>query len=264
MTDNIDANKQIQETENMEVHAHDLHKAPGGGWKHYIFEFLMLFLAVFCGFLAENFREHQVEKEREEKFIKNLVEDLKQDTIAFGKNINYISVLLEKDDSLINLLNSPDVKKIGSALYYTGRLSSRSTPLAINDATIQQLKNSGGFRLIQNEEVAKKIMEYYNRSVFINYLQQVETLESEDYRKVAIDVFDPLIFNSIASHAGNSIVRPSGNPELLTYDQQVLRRLSGTVSYHRSAKFAISEAQGDMNKAAIKLIELIKNEYHLE
>jgi len=149
-------------------------------------------------------------------------------------------------------------------LYYTGRLSSRSTPLAINDATIQQLKNSGGFRLIQNEEVAKKIMEYYNRSVFINYLQQVETLESEDYRKVAIDVFDPLIFNSIASHAGNSIVRPSGNPELLTYDQQVLRRLSGTVSYHRSAKFAISEAQGDMNKAAIKLIELIKNEYHLE
>jgi hypothetical protein len=259
--DNINPN---QETENMEVHAHDLHKAPGHGWKHYIFEFLMLFLAVFCGFLAENFREHQVEKEREEKFIKNLVEDLKQDTIAFTKNINYISVLLEKDDSLINLLNSPNVKKFGSALYYTGRLSSRSTPLAINDATIQQLKNSGGFRLIQNEAVSKKIMEYYNRIVFINYLQQVELLESEDYRKIAIDVFHPLLFNSIASITVNSIVRLSGNPELLTYDQQTLTRLSGTVSYHRSAKFAISDAQSDMNKAAIKLIELIKNEYHLE
>ena len=253
-----------QEAENMEVHAHDLHKAPGHGLKHYMFEFLMLFLAVFCGFLAENFREHQVEKEREEKFIKNLVEDLKQDTTAFTKNINYISVLLEKDDSLINLLNSPDVKNFGSAVYYTGRLSSRSTPLAINDATIQQLKNSGGFRLIQNEQVAKEIMEYYNRIVFINYLQQVELLESEDYRKIANDVFHPLIFNAIASHTDNSIVRPSGNPELLTYDQQTLRRLSGMVSYHRSSKFAISRAQSDMNKAASRLIELIKNEYHLE
>ena len=253
-----------QEAKNMEVHAHDLHKAPGHGWKHYIFEFLMLFLAVFCGFLAENFREHQVEKEREEKFIKNLVEDLNQDTIAFAKNINYISVLLEKDDSLINLLNSPDVKNFGSTLYYTARLSSRSTPLAINDATIQQLKNSGGFRLIQNEKVAKQIMEYYNRIVFINYLQQVELMESEDYRKIANDVFNPLIFNSIASHADNSIVRPAGNPELLTYDQPTLRRLSGMVCYHRSSKFAISGAQRDMNMAAIKLIELIKNEYHLE
>src|SRR5579862_6969622 len=215
----------------MEVHAHDLHKAPGHGWKHYIFEFLMLFLAVFCGFLAENFREHQVEKEREERFIKNLVEDLNQDTIAFAKNINDISVLLEKDDSLINLLNSPDIKNFGSALYYTARLSSRTTPLAINDATIQQLKNSGGFRLIQNEKVAKQIMEYYNRIVFINYLQQVELMESEDYRKIALDVFNPLVFNSIASHADNSIVRPAGNPELLTYDQATLRRLSGMVSY---------------------------------
>ena len=37
-------------SENMEVHAHDLHKAPGHGLKHYLFEFLMLFLAVFAGF----------------------------------------------------------------------------------------------------------------------------------------------------------------------------------------------------------------------
>jgi len=248
----------------MEVHAHDLHKAPGNGWKHYIFEFLMLFLAVFCGFLAENFREHQVEKEREEIFIKNLVEDLKQDTVVFNKNMSYNAVLLEKDDSLINLLNSPDVKFFGSALYYMGRLSSRSTPLAINDATIQQLKNSGGFRLIQNEDVAIKILEYYNRLVFISYLQQVETFESEDYRKIAVEVFDPLIFNSIASHTGNYIARPPGNPQLLTYDQQVLRRLSGTVAYHKSAKFAISEAQSDMKKAAIKLIELIESDYHLQ
>ena len=61
----------------MEVHtpAHTpdpstLRQAQGSGhwtrkkFTHYLWEFMMLFLAVFCGFLAENFREHKVENER--------------------------------------------------------------------------------------------------------------------------------------------------------------------------------------------------------
>ena len=46
-----------QETEDMETHAYHLHRAPGKKIWHYFFEFLMLFLAVFCGFIAENWRE---------------------------------------------------------------------------------------------------------------------------------------------------------------------------------------------------------------
>ena len=40
----------IQETENMEVHHHAHHEGKKN-WKSYFWEFLMLFLAVFCGFL---------------------------------------------------------------------------------------------------------------------------------------------------------------------------------------------------------------------
>jgi hypothetical protein len=54
-------------TNTMETHAHHLHHAPGKKIWHYFYEFLMLFLAVFCGFLAENFREHHLEKERAER-----------------------------------------------------------------------------------------------------------------------------------------------------------------------------------------------------
>jgi hypothetical protein len=43
----------------MEVHTHT-HTARKK-WTHYFWEFLMLFLAVFAGFLAENQREHIVE-----------------------------------------------------------------------------------------------------------------------------------------------------------------------------------------------------------
>ena len=50
----------------METHAQELHKAPGSGWKHYVFEFLMLFLAVFCGFLAENLENIRWKKKENE------------------------------------------------------------------------------------------------------------------------------------------------------------------------------------------------------
>ena len=50
----------------MEVHAHT-HTARKK-WTHYFWEFLMLFLAVFCGFLAEYQLEHKIEKDREKQF----------------------------------------------------------------------------------------------------------------------------------------------------------------------------------------------------
>ena len=54
----------------MEVHAHS-HSHGKKNWKNYFWEFLMLFLAVFCGFLAENQREHYVEYQREKTIYKN-------------------------------------------------------------------------------------------------------------------------------------------------------------------------------------------------
>jgi len=44
----------------MEVHHHG--HTERKKWTHYFWEFLMLFLAVFCGFLAEYQLEHKIEK----------------------------------------------------------------------------------------------------------------------------------------------------------------------------------------------------------
>jgi len=64
----------------METHAHHLHKAPGKGFRHYLFEFLMLFLAVTLGFFVENQREHYVEHQRAKIYAMNLHEELGIDT----------------------------------------------------------------------------------------------------------------------------------------------------------------------------------------
>src|SRR5215471_2654460 len=72
------ADKQV--TENMEVHKHPHHVMHRKKWGEYLLEFFMLFLAVFLGFLAENQREHYVEREREKQFINSLVRDVEMDT----------------------------------------------------------------------------------------------------------------------------------------------------------------------------------------
>jgi hypothetical protein len=90
----------------METHAHHLHNVPGHGWKHYFFEFFMLFLAVYCGLLAENWREHIVDNKREKEYMKMMIEDLKTDTAALEEQVNIGIMVSIKADSLVDLLNS--------------------------------------------------------------------------------------------------------------------------------------------------------------
>src|SRR5678816_4055894 len=75
--------------QNMEVHKHPHHVTHKKKWGEYFLEFLMLFLAVFLGFVAENFREHQVEKQRGRQYIESFYEDLKTDTARLAYLIGF-------------------------------------------------------------------------------------------------------------------------------------------------------------------------------
>ena len=250
----------------MEVHHHPIaigsHTARKK-WTHYFWEFLMLFLAVFCGFLAEYQLEHKIEKDREKQYIHNLIKDLEQDTTALADDINALVDHLGRNDTLMKLLSGQHLKDHGSDLYYFARRASRSVRVAIHDATIQQMRNSGGFRLIGNQKVSRAIIEYYNRLVFIEYLQDIERSETNEYRKMAVDVFHPVVFNGIVT-ANNEITRPPGNPSLLTYDAKTLLSLAGMVGYITNTKLGLSKAETEMIQAARELIHLIKKEYGLK
>ena len=94
----------------MEVHHHAHNKAEPHhkkNWKSYFWEFLMLFLAVFCGFLAEYQLEHKIEKDRELQFIKSLTTDLQDDIISLNTVIVQEDRGIKSLDTLMDLLNNP-------------------------------------------------------------------------------------------------------------------------------------------------------------
>ena len=137
-----------KETKTMETHAHHLHHAPGKGIWHYFFEFLMLFLAVFCGFIAENWREKFQEHRREKEFISSIVEDIKSDTLNSNRILLQLKNRKSGIDSVLILLSSPEIVNNSNNAY---RLWSKNLGLDIfvsNDRTIEQLKSSGELRLI--------------------------------------------------------------------------------------------------------------------
>src|SRR6478735_6016774 len=93
----------------MEVHHHSHTPDPDSHrgrkkWTHYFFEFIMLFLAVFAGFLAENWREHIVERKREKEYIRSMIEDLKLDTAGLSADNNTRKEAVAMYDSVITLL----------------------------------------------------------------------------------------------------------------------------------------------------------------
>src|SRR5215510_7540686 len=134
----------------MEVHQHT--HTPRKKLSDYFWEFLMLFLAVFCGFLAEYQLEHKIEKDRERQFIKSLINDVMADTTRMNAIIAGRNEREWMFDSLSVLLDSGPPYDSTNLIYYYAIFIPRNTTLRFipNDGTLQQLKNAGGLRLIRN------------------------------------------------------------------------------------------------------------------
>jgi len=176
-------------THPMEVHHHPHHEGKKN-WRSYFWEFLMLFLAVFCGFLAENWREHLIEHKREKEFIGNLVRDLEKDTAALNQFIHGNAQQKDNYDSLWTLLQQPDALQHTSLLYYYFIPTTRYFPFHATKGTIRQLENSGGLRLIRNSAAADSIVMYYNEVESADGQLNAFTRYFDQYHEVAFTVFD--------------------------------------------------------------------------
>ena len=249
----------------MEVHHHpDLHHKPKK-WKEYLLEFLMIFLAVSMGFIAENTREILSDRENEKVYIESLVQDLKDDIRTINKQQNIFDQRVILLDSLIEILDAPTITNNTGNLYYYARLATKGDMFSGNTRTFDQMKNTGGFRLIKSNEVAEAIMSYYS---IIQQIKQLELTGEEgelnEYRKIAVQIFNADIFNQINSTSMNLVTRPSDNPPLRTNDKKLLGDLAGWVHYIKNTRIGIYQYKKDLLEKGEMLIRQIQKEYHIE
>ncbi|HET9744298.1 MAG TPA: hypothetical protein VFP97_01215 [Chitinophagaceae bacterium] len=217
----------------MEIHAHShiadpaLHRGRKK-WKHYFWEFLMLFLAVFCGFLAEYQLEHKIERDREKQYMGSLLVDLRSDTSHINGVMNLFSLNVKMEDSLKAALLRPGVINDGSIAYrylgypLTGSVFQRS------EGTINQLKNAGGWRLLHSTEVINRLNAYdeaYRRSEVVNQLIREHYFQYTDiYFKVANSDLVEVPFSKPI------LIKPGTVYKWNTNDPQELKSLYNAVS----------------------------------
>ena len=172
----------------------------------------MLFLAVFCGYLAEYQLEHKIEKNKEKQFMKSMIEDLKADTAAIVK-LNQIRTSRHQiSDSILDAIINKNYSENGAEFYYWARIFSRRGFFFSSDGTMQQLKNSGGLRLITNKYIADKIIAY---DVLYRDIQRQQDLEEEQlsqYRLMAGSILDAAVIRKMTNLNSPTVIeRPGGN-----------------------------------------------------
>jgi hypothetical protein len=243
----------------MEVHTHT--HTERKKFTHYLWEFLMLFLAVFCGFLAENIREHQIERKKEKEYIRAMIEDLKEDTTSFTSLIKTNAKACAQIDTLISLLKEKDRDASAKRIYYMARL------IPLNDAnlicqnkTFEQLKSSGDLRLIHNFAIQNRVGAYYQINKFIETGPTPMQFQNRRDLILSFDkLFDAGMIQEIMKTFGDHSVNiPEDQFVLLSKDPSVINSFCTRYHFIYSTKKVVSEEVKRFIEQTTKLITYLQ------
>ena len=253
----------------MEVHHHShTPTSQKKKWTHYFWEFLMLFLAVFCGFLAEYQLEHLIEKQREKQFMITMVDDLESDIQMISYHVRRNENICNGLDSIRRFLYDEDnLQSNTPTIYRLNAIYLRMLNIEFNDQTIVQLRNSGGLRLVKNQKVTKGLASYWKRSSSINDLiiknANEVVMEAQQY---GYTIFDRRYVSKVKYIIGSEFtVEIDPSARLMTTNPSVLTNYANRLA--RLCDFnlnALTQVLLNQKQKFTELRELIIKEYHLK
>jgi hypothetical protein len=241
----------------MEVHhhAHSSRKK----WTHYFWEFLMLFLAVFCGFMAENFREHSIEKKRAKQYAVSLLNDLKEDTAALKAIIGFGNGKIKAVDSLIAQIELPKEKWNDTLVYKYEGYAGRIRPFAHNSGTYEQMKSSGSLRYFKQN--LTDLMNQYA-------VQANKTKTREDiHLNYAANMLNPFVIHIMDARGLIQIQDTMASSHPLVFrktDKETIALWINYATVVQSTEQRTVVEYNSMLTIANRIISALKDEYNLK
>ncbi|HLF47080.1 MAG TPA: hypothetical protein VI548_11680 [Chitinophagaceae bacterium] len=257
----------------MEVHHHSHTAAPDSHrgrkkWTHYFWEFLMLFLAVFCGFLAENEREHFIEHKREKQYAKTLSADLMSNVSILNDALKEINFVIARIDTFLLLVHTKAIDEIPSGTwYYYGRFGTRNPIFSLHEATLRQLLNSGGLRYFKNQNVVQSITEYEQAVSRLKQNIELELSLDNDIVKARNQLFDAYYLNEIMnpSVSYDTVIsfKQKSFPLLTRREIDFIQYANFCQLRSHDQKYIENQMQ-DLLRINKELLALLKEEYRLK
>ena len=240
--------------------------SPKKKWYVYFIDFIMLFVAVTLGFLAENVRDQQTDKNREISYLKNVHEDLLVDINKFELVISSNNLRLLMLDSLHMEINkaSPDLP---SLYYYIRNLALRTT-FESSHLGLDQIKASGGFRLIQNAKIIAGIQDYERRLNSAMKLEEIRERTLEQARFKMAVVFDAGTLYQMTKNQsmfkGEKTVRfkrPAYAAPFVVGDRETFNELINFINLGLNTNIHLNDSFNELKSIAKALDAEIMEEY---
>jgi len=135
----------------------------------------MLFLAVFCGFLAENQREHYVENIRAKDYARSLLNDMREDTGELRRGIHQTKFIMSSIDSVVSMASAISTNEpVPGKFYYYSKFIFNGFRIDWSKSTIDQLIQSGNLRYFRNKDLIGAIQFYYYMQGIISEQNQMD------------------------------------------------------------------------------------------
>jgi len=245
----------------MEVHHHPQLKHNPKPWKEYLLEGLMIFLAVFMGFIAETIREGISDRSKGHEYIRSFVEDLRKDTASFSDLIAFdkhklagLSNIYSCYDSISN--DSRSAGCLVPIIKYSGYNRNEN----FTDGTMQQLKNAGGFRLL-NKSDKDSIISFDNATrAYLNF----ESTMFQQRQNVVRDIDVKLLnfkADVILSSGYDSLKSSREVPLLFSSDRALLNEFFNDLVLYKRVNISQMRMVGNLKKQATRLIKYFESKY---
>jgi len=256
----------------MEVHHHG-HVHEKKKWKEYLFQFFMLFLAVFCGFLAEYQLEHYIEKQRAGEFAVSLHRDLTADTIELNNVIDGLKLCASITDTLIDLLGREDaIDKNTSAIYQSSVYVYIFPLMAPNESTLQQLINSGSLRYIKNDLLVDSIKGYNTRIQQLKNFANASAAINMEFRKMQLSVVEINPLLQYISHSNLMVDQTKQDRDsnffqdvkLVATEKKILKEYTNWCALKKFYMLNSMQHYTALKVQAVGLLRLLNEEYHIK
>jgi hypothetical protein len=245
----------------MEVHHHSSRTTGTGThkkWTHYFWEFLMLFLAVFCGFLAEYQLEHKIEKDRAKELAASLYNDIKKDTVDLNTIIEEFAIRkINHIDSLLDILHKKYRQNDTAFSVHTAWLVFVNN-FTRNNGTYEQMKNSGSLRYFRQDFILM-LHEYENIWGRIRLREESER-EKIEQRTI------PFVQEVINYEFIHTILNRLPYPQRVYVnfkDQVDLDRMINKTIEIKTITMRRKILYDQLKQKAIEILDVLKAKYHL-
>jgi len=144
------------------------------------------------------------------------------------------------------------------------QLTMGSSVISPTAKTFEQMKSSGGLRLIKKQFIADSIGSYYQWIKRFDYWSDFQKQRMNEVISINDRIFDAAVLFSIVKKIENENTSQESNPALISTDRIAINAVMMRYQYYYGLLKLMNERALSASKEAIHLISLLKKQYHLE